>query len=1050
MIMNKYQYKKILIATTLILGSLNLFSQNDSIKIEGIVVKSLQSEPVKGAVISSSYAEKRVETDENGKFSITVKSHSAGTISAWLPGFYTNEEPINGRNFIKIMLINEGKVGYSPSMNLPFWGTTAIENKQTNLFTIQKNDIRGAETEATKTFKNIPGLQLIGKSGMPGEGQYFSIRDVSSITGNSNPLIVINGVPYMPDMNPSGIIGGFSKDILAALAAQDIHSVTVLKGSDATLYGTLGSNGVILIETDKATDLKTRVQLISQFGFDFNQSTYPVLGSKDYKGLMSNIALSKYPDMADVLTKFPYLVDDPNYYYKYLYNNNTNWQDQIYRTGVTTDHVLKIKGGDAIAKYDVSIGYQNNQGQVKGTDSEKFFARLNSDVNLSRNLSFTSDLSMSSVEYNVQEQGMLSATNPLLAALKKGPIFSPYQKDAENNRLPDLAIIRDAEGNLIENNMVSNPLAIVKSLEANSHGYDVLINLGLNYKLNSKVNLKAIGGLLYNYTHEKIFIPGKSKLSFMPLLDGVAENTVRAATGEVINFYYGANGSYSNTFGYVHNLKAIVGMQSVINSTEYDAGTGYNTANDFYHTLNNVTSSSRRYFGYINKWNWMNAYANAKYTYNHELALGATITADAASSTGDDANRVHYYPAINLAWYANNSVLQNVDFINTLTLRAEFASTGNSRFASSLSKYYYVNKVFRELSGTVRAGIPNTEIIPERNNTFNVGLDAWLLNNRIGLTVDVYNTKSTNMVMPVSISSAFGTNYLYDNAASAQNRGVELSLNILAVDTKDFKWYVNGTLSWTKNKVTSLGKENRLVMTMDDGSALITEVGKPVYSFYGYQTAGVFSTSQEASTAHNGSEPLKMVNGQAFQAGDIHFVDQNGDGVIDENDRVNLGSAAPKYFGSFGTTLQYKSFELNAYFAYSVGNKMYNAVRREMESMKDFSNQLSSVNNRWVSEGQITSMPRAIYGDPMDNARFSDRWIEKASYLKLKDITLSYKFNFMSGTKVFVSAENLFTITDYLGLDPETMYSYDASMRGFDYGKIGLPRSIKLGFNLQF
>lgn len=1050
MIMNKYQYKTILAAIAFTFGCFGAFAQNDSIKVEGLVVKSLNSEPVKGAVISSSFANNLVETDKDGKFTITVKRNSAGTINVWYPGFYTNEEPISGRNFIKVMLIDETKSGYSSQMNLPFWGSSDIKNKQTNLFTIQKNDMGIAQTEATKTFNNIPGLQLTGKSGMPGEGQYFSLRGVSTITGNSNPLIVINGVPYMPDMNESGIIGGFSKDILSALAAQDILSVTVLKGSDATMYGTLGSNGVILIETDKATDLKTKVQLISQFGLDFNQSTYPVLGSKDYKGLVSNIALTKYSDMADVLTKFPYLVDDPDYYYKFLYNNNTDWQDQIYRTGVTTDHVLKIKGGDAIAKYDVSIGYKNNKGQVKGTDYEKYFARLSSDVNLSRNLSFTSNLSMSSVEYNAQEQGILEATNPMLAALKKGPIFAPYQKDAENNNLPDLAVIKDADGNLIENNMVSNPLAIVKSLEANSHGYDVLIDLGLNYKLNPKVNLKVIGGLLYNYTHEKVFVPGKSKLSFMPLNDGVAENTVRAATGEVLNFYYGANGSYSNTFNYVHDLKAIVGMQSVINSAEYDAGTGYNTANDFYHTLNNVTSGSRRYFGYINKWNWMNFYANAKYTYNHQLALGATITADAASSTGDDANLIHFYPAVNLAWYATNSLLKDVDFINSLTLRTEFASTGNSRFASSLSKYYYVNKVFRELSGTVRAGIPNTGIIPERNNTFNAGFDAWILNNRLGLTVDFYNTKSTNLVIPVSISSAFGTNYLYDNAASAQNRGVELALNILAVDTKDLKWYLNGTLSWMKNKVTSLGKESRLVMTMDDGSALITEVGKPIYSFYGYQTAGVFSTTEEASTAHKGSEPLRMVNGEAFQAGDIHFVDQNGDGVIDENDRVNLGNAAPNYFGSFGTTLQYKSFELNANFAYSVGNKMYNAVRREMESMKDFSNQLSSVNNRWVSEGQLTSMPRAVYGDPMGNARFSDRWIEKASFLKLRDITLSYKFNFMAGTKVFVSAENLFTITDYLGLDPETMYSYDAAMRGFDYGKIGLPRSVKLGFNLQF
>jgi len=163
-----------------------------------------------------------------------------------------------------------------------------------------------------------------------------------------------------------------------------------------------------------------------------------------------------------------------------------------------------------------------------------------------------------------------------------------------------------------------------------------------------------------------------------------------------------------------------------------------------------------------------------------------------------------------------------------------------------------------------------------------------------------------------------------------------------------------------------------------------------------------------------------------------------------------LGSAAPNYHGNFFTTLQYKGFELSATFGYSKGNKMYNAVRQSMESMKDFTNQLISVNNRWTTDGQVTNMPKATYGDPMGNARFSDRWIEDASFIKLKELMLSYKFKYLGGTTVFVSGENLFTITDYLGLDPETMYSYDSSMRGFDYGKIALPRSIKFGFKLQF
>lgn len=249
--------------------------------------------------------------------------------------------------------------------------------------------------------------------------------------------------------------------------------------------------------------------------------------------------------------------------------------------------------------------------------------------------------------------------------------------------------------------------------------------------------------------------------------------------------------------------------------------------------------------------------------------------------------------------------------------------------------------------------------------------------------------------------------------------------------------------------MTDLGGEKSLIMNMADGSAIISEAGSPIYSFYGFETDGVFSSSAEAASAFDG-KPLRNVAGLEFKAGDIRFVDKNNDGVIDDRDKVNLGTAFPDFYGTFFTSFNYKTFDFSVNFAYSKGNKMYNAVRRSMESMKDFSNQLVSVNNRWIEENQITNMPKATYGDPMDNSRFSDRWIEDASYLKLKEVVLSYKFNLLSETTLFISGENLFTVTNYLGLDPETMYSYNSAMRGFDYAKIAHTRTFKLGFKLQF
>ncbi len=1035
---------------TLVFAFQGVLAQNQGFKLEGQVFDPVSGSAVAGAVVRVTGLAGSVLTNQEGKFSVTIPS-GVGTVTTWFPGFYQDVQPISGRNNIRIVLVPAGQKGYTENFLLPFKGITPGREKQTNLTAVEKKDVSQAATQVEQALHNIPGLQLIGKSGMPGEGSFFSIRGVNSLTAGTSPLLVVNGVPLMPDMNESGIIGGFSKSVFNSIHPHDIQNITVLKGADVTRYGSLGSNAVILIETDKATDLDTRVELISQFGVDQNHRRLPVLGVRDYKSYIGNVALTRYDDMAQILELFPYLVDNPNYFYRYLYNNDTNWQDYIYSEALTTDHVLKIKGGDAIAKYDLSIGIKQQGGQIKNTGHSRYFARINSDVNLSRNVSMFSTISMAYLSYKAQEQGMLEATNPILAAMKKGPLFSPFQKDNENNLLPDFAIIRDQDNKLITNNMVSNPLAIVNSLQAAEHGYDVQINAGLNYKINDHLNLTGVAGIYYYMSRQDVFVPGVTQRTIMPLNNQLAINTVRSAQGQTNNKYFNLHLDYHKTFDLVHDFKASVGSQIAQNYTEYDAGTGYNTANDFYKTLNNVVSSSRSYFGYINVWNWLNFNANVQYVYDHQFALGATIAADASSATGPDAPLFQLYPSLNAAWMTKNSLLNDVDFIDKLNIRAEVFSTGNSRFSSSLSKYHYVNKVFRELSGLVRAGIPNTEIVPERNTTVGGGIDASILGNRVDLSLDVYNTRNSDLIMPVSISSAFGVNYLYSNVAITNNSGIEAAVRAALIRTKDFNWYVGASISANNDRVISLGGQDEMILEMEDGSAIRTKVGESVYAFYGYQTNGVIASAAQAATAGKDGQPLRTFVGTAFQAGDVLFVDQNNDGVIDDRDRVNLGSAAPKFYGNLNSSFRYKNMELSALFAYSYGNKMYNAVRRSMESMSDFSNQLITVNRRWMFDGQQTDMPRATFGDPMGNSRFSDRWVEDASFIKLKELMFTYHLNdFMKGTTLFVSAENLFTLTNYLGLDPETMYSYDVSMRGFDYAKVAHPRSVKLGFKIQF
>lgn len=1019
-----------------------------SYKITGRVVDPYKGDPIEGAVVSATGLKLSVETDANGAFTAELQNLK-GELKVWYPGYYTKVIPVTGRTDFHIVLIPEDKHGYTDVITTPTV-TTPAQDKATNTFTRQNADFTLSTVDVEKTFANIPGLYVAEKSGMPGEGSYFQLRGNHTFAASSMPLIIINGQPFFGDENISGVINGYSTGIFSALNAQDIASVSVLKGADAAMYGSLAANGVIAIETERAIDLDTKVEFIGQYGVDLNQSTLPVLNVNDYKKYVSSIGLTDgtYEDMDDLLTAFPYLSQDPSSYVNpYLYNNNTDWQDEIYAPGFVTDNTLKIKGGDAIAKYDLSIGYKRKGGQVENTNFNRYYARLNSDINLTRNLVFTSALTMAYTNSNVQEQGTSLETNPLLTAIHKAPLFSPFEKDAANNLLPDYASIRDDAGNVLANNAVSNPKAVVNTIEGKNSIYDIQALFGLNGKIGKHWTLGANAGLYYYKRHEQIFIPGATNQTIMPLQNGLAENTSRVGETELFNLYFSARSTFDYMIDGVHNIKGSIGAQTTLNQSEYDQAQGINAESDYYYLLGNTSSNIGRVInGYVDEYNWVNLNANVNYTYNHQVGVGVTMAADYASSFGNDAPSMAVFPSVNAALYAKNLPgVCDVDFLNQLTLRAEYVTTGNSRYSSSLSKYAYSQSNFRTLSGLVRSGIANTELKWETDRTFDVGLDISMWNNRIDAGIDYYTGKTSDVIMLRNIASVFGTSSMYDNIGTLKNQGVELSFQFAPVYAKNLKWYIGATLAHNKNRLSSLDGNSSIITEMSDGSAIISEVGQPLYSFYGYETAGVFATDAEAEAAD-----LRTPGGVAFGAGDVHFVDQDGNHVIDEKDRVNLGNADPKIFGNFYTTLHYKGFELSLTFGYSKGNSAYNATRRIGESMSDYSNQLASTNRRWQSNGDVTTMPKATYGDPMANNRFSDRWIEDASFLKLKEIYVSYKFNFLRGTTVFASAENVFTATKYLGLDPESTYSYDSSLRGFDYAKIALPRSFKVGVKLEF
>ena len=1004
--------------------------------ITGRVMSPYRNEPIQGAIISVKGEEATAETDSLGWFTIELSSLNK-ELKVWAPGYYNIIQPVLGRREVSVVLVPEGKYNYSPMREEESQSASYAETLH------ESNFKQGALYVEEVLINAFPGLNVITKSGMPGEGAYINFRGIRTLTASNAPLVVVNGVPYLPDMNNSAVVGGFSRSPFNTININDVESITLLKGAQASVWGSMGSNGVLLIETSRATEFETVVEFSGQYGVAQNNRLLPVLNVGDFKSYIGDIGLTEYEDMGVMLETFPFLQDNPDYYYNFLYNNNTDWQSQIYRPGIIADNNLRIKGGDNIAKYDLSVGVMNHGGTLENTFLTRYNTRLNASITLSQKFELFTSVGFAFINSRQHEQGMINETNPILTSLFKAPILNPYSKDEYNNQLPTYDRVRQFG--------VSNPLAVANTVEMGTDYYDVFLNTGLNYQWTNDLKLTGQFGLFSNYTRQTGFIPGKSQnSSILALNQGVAQNTARSGIGQTINTYFNLNAQYNKAIGNDH-LNAGLGYRGLLTRQEFDAGQGRNTSSDFYTTLSYVANDGRNFWGYIDMWNWMSVYGYADYTFRNLLTASLNVAADGSSSSGKNVPQFGVFPGGSLTWMVKNmDWLKDVNAVNRLNLHAGYAITANSRFSSNLSKQYYSSQIYRELSGIVRGNIANPDLKWETNTTLDAGLELSMFNHRLLLSADVYNTTTTDLIVPQKISPVFGIDHMYVNAGELSNKGIELGIQLGLIDTRNFGFTVGGSLNKYNSKILSLGGQSELIYEMEDGTTIISRKGESPYSFYGFATEGVFSSQAEAEAAN-----LVDYKGERFNAGDIHFRDVTPDGVIDNKDRVILGDAIPDFFGGMYGNIRFRNLSLSAHFNGSYRNEAYNAVRRSMESLSTFHNQSAAVTRRWQTDGQITDIPRASFGDPMHNSRFSDRWIEDASFLRLTNLTLNYNINSpifgaIQGGNIYLTGENLLTFTDYLGLDPVHSFSNNPMMQGLDFGKVALPRVVKLGFNLQF
>ncbi len=987
-------------------------------------------------------------TGDDGRFTLKLPSDKIN-LKVTVPGYTSKLISVRGREEIIIELYPEGFKSVFESMIVP--GGESSPVGVTNAWSsINENNILSTAVTADENLQGkVSGLNLIHHSGSPAAGSNMYIRGLNTMNAGMQPLFIVDGMPYENSIYSTSLLGNYFSNPLASIDPKDIESITVLKDGTSQ-YGVKGANGVVLIRTIRAKDVETKINFHLHTGINFEPSNIPVLNGADQKLLLFDIlqsqgmtgsqimALPYMNEQKPVLEKWGY---DGNTDY-YRYNKNTDWQKDLYDAPTfNQDYYLNISGGDETAIYALSVGYMNQKGVVKNTDFDRFNTRFNAEVNLSKKFALYANMSFLFSSKNLIDEGPSTNRNPIYAALVKAPFMAANVYNEQNAISP---VLEDYD--IFDN---SNPYSLINTSDRNNSQYRFVGNIEGVYKFNNYLKADGMIGVNFNKEREKLFFPNLG-VYFDTLSVGPVRNETEQRVDRLFSLYGKGAVTYNNTFAYAHKLNATIGVRYQHNEGEDDWGKGSNTGSDNFKSVGYGDPLYRRVGGQISNWNWLNIYGGVDYGYQDRYFLSYSMAADASSRYGENASSFYVYPSISGAWLiSGESFMKDVNLFDYLKLRAGYGLSGNDDIGNYRGVQYYVPQNILGNYGIVRGSLVDLNLKPETAAKLNVGLDAAFLNERVSLSFDFYQNKTKDMLVQMPSPKETGYPYYWTNAGEMKNTGFDFSLNSRILNGT-VKWDLGFMVSKYKNEVTDL--EGQEYITSICGADILTRVGEPLGVFYGYKTEGVYATQQEADNA--GLNIQKGSQTYSFSAGDVKFANvDNSNNLIDENDRVIIGDPNPDLYGSIFTTLKYQRWDLNVFMTYSLGNDVYNYTRAQLESMSNYNNQTQAVRNRWRAEGDITSIPRAVYGDPMGNARFSDRWIEDGSYIRMKSVTLSYKlplnWGVLRACTFYATGDNLLTLTKYKGLDPEFALGKSPLYNGIDATFVPMPKTLSLGFKLE-
>ena len=1037
--------------------------------LHGVVVDQVSKKPLAGIQLKVlGYDRYSAMTGADGKFTIKVPEF-ATTLFVHSPSFMSQQVAINAKDTekdIQVLMMQE--------KFRPMYGEGTTYTAQAGF------DADAKDVTIESDIENILGadVRTVTRSAAPGIGASMFVRGLSSINANAQPLIVVDGVEQDMQQNRLSLHSGQINNILANIAPEDIASVKVLKNATA-LYGARGGNGVILITTKRGKSMATRIDANISAGVSLVPQLPTMMNASQYRNYATEI-LGTVPENInrDTPISFRFLNDDPNNYYYHTYHNDTDWTDYVYDNAMTQNYNISVQGGDDIGMYNLSVGYVKAESTAKNNDFDRMNVRFNTDISILYNLTTKFDISISRTNSKVFDDGAMedlsagAITSPTFLSLIKAPIVSPYQYNAIVGGFTSLLCdYDDIYSQLGSGYGLANPVAILNN--ANGDNKNKAENTYFNVRveptwtINNNLSLTSMFSYTLDRNSQRYHRPFVGVPSFEISNLGTVTSMAASLFSKEINVVSDTHIDWKHQYG-KHNLAAFGGFKyTYFSFDDNNLKTEYNsTTNDKNPSLS-ATSGYQHIKGNNDVWKNLQWYGNVDYNYMNRYFATVSLSAEANSRFGAKSGDLDLcgvawalFPSVQLGWVmTNESWFPKNAGINYLRVNAGYDMSGNddisnyaARTSLSAVRFNY-NAIGLQLTN-----IGNDEIKWETNHKFNVGLQAYMLNNRLGVDFNYYVNKTKDLLTLQTFKNPIGgINNYWTNGGEIKNEGFELSVTAKPVVTHKWNVEVGASVGHYANKVTKLPDGDYTTSVYGDNN-ILTSVGNPVGLFYGYKTAGVFATDAEAKAAgKNGYLYMEDNAGlrNDFKAGDVHFIDQNNDGKISELDKVVIGDPNPDIYGNIFATINYKNLTLTMGWNYSLGNDVYNYQRSILNSGSTFYNQQVAEVAHWRYEGQQTDLPRLAYGDPMGNNRFSDRWIEDGSYLRLKTLNLSYKvpvpgsWTWLQGLTVWAQANNLLTFTKYLGSDPEFSIGNGVLYQGIDCGNIAQGRSFQCGVKIN-